>query len=896
MFILSPSNLCVDSYSFLFVCLLFLSESGGFTSLSVRFGDALRGLHIGLLECLKRETIPSVLTQTLKTISVLVLNTPYQTMQQTNTNGTVNGQQQEGLLVPIVDHLLTHMLHEASSYVSSSSSSSSSQTPSSKLRTSRAPLNPTLPSVSPVGSKSDLRHAIFSCLATIFDTTAVITELRPFLKPITTKGTYHVDAITLFLSHARARRPTDPTPDAFTILAKIARHYPESLSNYWRWHSDTSSIGTNMAGSLSHLLKECLGLIRLPATSSLHGASTTSPTADIQTQLLALKILEEWNKTDSSASSTADASANHDAEDDDGNGGNFEPLPTTGEGFFTLDGARIMIARELLKVYRDSNPPVTPSPTPLAPTPTPSELHAQKQLVIASGNVRAKVLACLALLPWKEWKQLNQDEQHDILRTTIMASQDQVPTVRTAACRCLCLFALYSARSVAVSSTPSSESATSPESVDLTPRGFIHAAVSQLLVLLDPANSLVIGVRVRAAWSLANIADFGSESSTATDGLTLGETQSIHQLLTPHLYAGMITRLLSATSDNDKVLSNAVRAVGNLARWFSFESDGSIDTFRAMIRALLMKVHTARSPKSKWNVCHALGNVIRNAHLPILLARSDSEPACASLRTDVRQSFDTLVDVVRDEKVEAGTTSTPTPTATTTPIAGSKDLTVAKQLSNFKVRINAAAALAITPSMAHYAGAFKHVLDSLLGLAHTLLVDDGLSSSSSPSGTFTNFKYMTHLRQELLAAICHMLGLFDATEQQCSEMERRELLQLYVREFDSISKLLLGERLRWETEWKQLARAERLGLQAAASQAGATRTTANKALPVVTYTKSTIQAAQQRVERAATAVERVMAVIEAGGSHPGLAARFAAQANGEINDVFPSAASNKMAQ
>jgi hypothetical protein len=102
------------------------AESGAFTSLSVRFADTLRGLHVGLLDGLKKENQPTVLTQILKTVAVLVVNTPYATMQQTASainNGGGGATNEGGLLVPIVDHLLTHMLHEASSYHSASSSS-----------------------------------------------------------------------------------------------------------------------------------------------------------------------------------------------------------------------------------------------------------------------------------------------------------------------------------------------------------------------------------------------------------------------------------------------------------------------------------------------------------------------------------------------------------------------------------------------------------------------------------------------------------------------------------------------------------------------------------------------------------------------------------------------------
>lgn len=847
------------------------AESGAFTSLSVRFADTLRALHAGLLEGLRKESHPSVMTQLLKTVSVLVVHTPYQTMHQTATaaaaSGTSATNPNDGLLAPIVDHLLTHMLHEPSSYhtVHSDPPVVTPTPPSRTIRSSVAIGGSSSGLHAPAQASSiksaDLRHAIFSCLASIFDTTSVIAELRACLSPPDARAaTYRVEVIPLLVSHARARKPTDPTPDAFTLLAKIARHHPSALARYWRW---ATTMGTN---SVSQLIRECLGCAEL--------APHTPPIAqDPQTKLLALKILEEWNKQDVGGVGAASASAE---DDDDASSGNFEPVSSSPEGFFSLEGARHMVALELIDVYTSHS-----TDTRARFGATPAEVHAAKQQAVSNGNVRARILACFSLLPFDQWQALHAGHQQALLRLSLDAAKDEVAAVRTAACRCLCLFTLYSAR--AESSTQAATEGAASSDHPLAPAAYIHASVSSLLDLLDPSVSPVLAVRIRAAWSLANIADFGDVAADSPDRPTSTPTPTPRTLIRTDLQQRLIRTVLASTADNEKVTSNSVRAVGNIARWFPPLDPPSTPVYLRMIDTLLTRIQSSRSHKSKWNACHALGNAFRNADLPALLRRD------AAAQSTVERALTLLVGVVRDDRDGSQSSG-----ASSKPSSASKP-------ANFKVRINAAAALSSPPSRAHFGTAFPFALEALLHLCEARLAA-GETSTSAPAAaaaasvavTLADLKYATQLREELLTGLCRLLAQFDGTSQQPQSDEDKstdaKLCDIYLRHSEPLARIILGERLRWEKECKLLARAAR-----AASGVGSTSRPV--AVPTSGLSKSSVSRAQQLVEQAATAVERVLLVLESRGHQPGIAAHFAARANGEVEATsFSSQTSPKTMQ
>ena len=176
---------------------------------------------------------------------------------------------------------------------------------------------------------------------------------------------------------------------------------------------------------------------------------------------------------------------------------------------------------------------------------------------------------------------------------------------------------------------------------------------------------------------------------------------------------------------------------------------------------------------------------------------------------------------------------------------------------------------------------------------------------------------MATLRQQVLASLCHMLCLFDgdaargmvassaSSSSSSVSSSSSDLLSLYISSSSLLARLILGERLRWEKELKQLERAERLagsggksGIHASAAALSPKQKPTPAALSQQSgFSKSAVTAAQQLVERAATAVESVLRELESRpvgdqlAATQGAAAKFAAEANGITEAEFSHGAS-----
>lgn len=230
---------------------------------------------------------------------------------------------------------------------------------------------------------------------------------------------------------------------------------------------------------------------------------------------------------------------------------------------------------------------------------------------------------------------------------------------------------------------------------------FIHAVE---INTRDPLAS----VRITASWALANICD------------------SIrNQLVDFQLLKLLIDCALRLTKDGDKIKSNAVRALGNLSRFIEFTSsqtfclsskpaEGDSLWLERMVQAFLSCVTTG-NVKVQWNVCHALSNLFLNES--IQLQDMDWAPSV----------FSVLLLLLRDS-------------------------------SNFKIRIQAAAALAVPTSAFDYG---KNFSDVVQGLEH-VMENLGSNRISEPS----SFKYRIVLEKQLTSTFLYVLSLASATDHQ----------------------------------------------------------------------------------------------------------------------------------
>lgn len=262
------------------------------------------------------------------------------------------------------------------------------------------------------------------------------------------------------------------------------------------------------------------------------------------------------------------------------------------------------------------------------------------------------------------------------------ASTDAVASVRAAAARALGTFVLFGG----LKDDPV----------------FLSDAALQLLASLNDDQNL--NVKVRAAWALANLSDaLVSEKE--------GANAEIEEELAADVLRQLLDSCMRAAGEHDKIRANAVRALGNLARFASARF--LLPQFNQLL-ALLIRNLNQGSAKVRWNACYALGNVLRNSAL------IDAAPQ----RDWVRNVLDALCGVLAEGK-------------------------------NFKIRINAANALACLAQRSRYESAsFVRVVQTVVqALASLDRVAD-----------VNEFQYKQTLTNQLVATLTHLLTIAEAED------------------------------------------------------------------------------------------------------------------------------------
>ncbi|KAM7531528.1 hypothetical protein LguiB_034938 [Lonicera macranthoides] len=356
------------------------------------------------------------------------------------------------------------------------------------------------------------------------------------------------------------------------------------------------------------------------------------------------------------------------------------------------------------------------------------EKHMPLILWHTSPMVRAASVTCFAGITSSVFFSLPKEKQDFILINSINAAlNDEVPSVRSAACRAIGVIACLPQIS---------------QSAEILDK-FIHA------VEINTRDPLV-SVRITASWALANICD----SLRHCIHEYTSKRCSVDSKGSSHLISLLIESALRLTKDGDKIKANAVRALGNLSRCVQLISRSSFhykpvdDTGLSLITNSVQKMSASNDPKDcqgehlaphsfqppltvdshwlermvqaflscvttgnvkvQWNVCHALSNLFLNGTLR--LQDMDWAPSVFSI----------LLLLLRDA-------------------------------SNFKIRIQAATALAVPATILDYGRSFSDVVQ---GVEHILenLSSDQISTPSS-------FKYRIALEKQVTSTMLHVLGL-----------------------------------------------------------------------------------------------------------------------------------------
>uniref|UniRef100_A0A1J3DAH3 HEAT repeat-containing protein 6 n=1 Tax=Noccaea caerulescens TaxID=107243 RepID=A0A1J3DAH3_NOCCA len=327
-------------------------------------------------------------------------------------------------------------------------------------------------------------------------------------------------------------------------------------------------------------------------------------------------------------------------------------------------------------------------------------------LVLHHGSavVRSTTITCFAGITSSIFASFNKQEKDFITSSIISAAlHDKTSSVRSAACRAIGVISCF-------------------------PETSLSGRVYENFIIAIEANTRnpLVSVRITASWALANVCD--SLRYHVDDGSFEGSNT------TSQVVDTLIDCALRLTEDGDKVKFNAVRALGSISKNVKLRCMTSIKSLdqevlplphqntsnshhlfyagdsswlERTVQAFLSCVTTG-NVKVQWNVCHALSNLFSNE--TIKLQDMDWAPSVFSI----------LLLLLRDA-------------------------------SNFKIRIQAAAALAVPATPLAYGRSFP---DIVKGVEYTLQ-----SLNSDRETTPANFKYKRSLENQLTLTMLHLLSL-----------------------------------------------------------------------------------------------------------------------------------------
>ncbi|KAI8379388.1 armadillo-type protein [Radiomyces spectabilis] len=183
------------------------------------------------------------------------------------------------------------------------------------------------------------------------------------------------------------------------------------------------------------------------------------------------------------------------------------------------------------------------------------------------------------------------DGRHQMLALTLMLPlpMDDDANVKAAGCRALGVFILF-------------------PSVRQNPY-FVSDIITAVLEQMMDKSLLV---RVRASWAQGNLCDAMVLQRTS-------EEFCFPEWISVGVWRSIMTTATNASMDNDKLRSNAVRAMGSLLQITPKEyfADGrNMQLIKSAMGELIKNMETG-ALKTRWNACHAASNLLKNEDYPI---------------------------------------------------------------------------------------------------------------------------------------------------------------------------------------------------------------------------------------------------------------------------------------
>ncbi|KAL3856514.1 hypothetical protein ACJMK2_011262 [Sinanodonta woodiana] len=308
--------------------------------------------------------------------------------------------------------------------------------------------------------------------------------------------------------------------------------------------------------------------------------------------------------------------------------------------------------------------------------------------VPVNNPVRATTCDCLANIGADTFIALPMDKRILIITLLLGLTSDEDKAVRSSAIRTLGVFVLYRNLREDVS--------------------FMSDATNAILSGIDDKS---IAVRVKAAWSLANLCDALALNRDEGDGEFMEEFPD-------GLLYKIITMATKSCLDNDKVKSNSVRAIGNVLKYLpprSINKENFVNAIAEGIKALVKNIGSG-AMKVRWNACYATSNIFKNRDLP---------HGSVSWTSDILNALCCAV----------------------------------KECKNFKVRINAALGLTSLEERSQFGSVqiFSAVWSNLI----TALKAAGEITD------FAEYRYRDNLIDQVCAALVHMMSLLTPDDLIC---------------------------------------------------------------------------------------------------------------------------------
>ncbi|KAI9092290.1 hypothetical protein K1719_027790 [Acacia pycnantha] len=548
--------------------------------------------------------------------------------------------------------------------------------------------------------QTGLLGSALGCLSLVLSTSPSSVHVRKMLSEEVSSGFNEAEnkSGVIFLLFEYSMQWSSPTIciEALQALKAACHNYPNIVFEYWK--DISSTVYVILSGNLTEV----------PSKSSSDHVGCSTVLSGEKVIAAAIKVLDECLRAVSGFQGTEDLSDEK-----------LEDIP------FASDCIRMKKVSSAPS-YEPDNGDIVISKTCEYGI---EEWHEviKKYMPLMFGHssamVRAASVTCFAGMTSAVFISFTKDKQDFIMSCLINASlHDDAPSVRSAACRAIGIISCFP------------QIRQSAEILDK----FINAVETNTR---DP----LVSVRITASWALANISD---SIRHCVSYLPFGCTGTHAN---PQLIISLSECALHLAKDGDKVKSNAVRALGYISRIFrctsskfhersvdhidhaskafssgeerkafqgynpyTCQSYSSEDSHRLekMVQAIISCITTG-NVKVQWNACHALGNLFLNETLR--LQDVDWAPFV----------FGFLLQLLRDSP-------------------------------NFKIRIQAAAALAVPATVLDYGISFSDVVQGVGHVIENLSVD----SNSAP----TNFKYKIALQKQLTLTMLHILSLTSSTK------------------------------------------------------------------------------------------------------------------------------------